>query len=528
MRKKIVTTLLLVLLLASTFAMVPVKAVSEDEIEESIVEGLAWLASIQNLDGSWSDYEYVAHTGLAVLKFIDRAVETGYDPFSEEYMYSLQVINGLNYIFSMAQTIPISVQTAGDPDSDGDGIGVHISDSYHLSYATGISLMAISSAKPYAPGPVSTGPLTGWSYLDVIVDAVDYLAYGQNEDGWSRGGWGYDDNQQWSDNSNSGWVTLGLGYAEAAGTSAPSFVKDELNIWIDYIQNDVNGDPEDGGSGYTSSNDWVNVLKTGNLLYQMRLYGDSETDQRVINAIDYLEKHWNDANLDPGWKGTTIPHYQSAFCIMKGLESFSITSIDVGGPGYDWFDDIATHIVNTQNADGSWPWDYWGDDVLATTWALLTLQRTVAIPQISVSVDIKPGSWPNPINKGSKGVISVAICGTEDFDVMTIDPGTVQMFIEGVEAGVSLLRWSYEDAATPYLDETPEEPDGHEETADGYVDLVLKFDAQEVVGTLGLCEIEDWIFVKLFIRGNLFEEEGGTPFEGFDWVRIQSPRGKAK
>jgi len=77
MRKKIVTTLLLVILLASTFAMVPVSAVSEDEIEESIVEGLAWLASIQNFDGSWSDYEYVAHTGLAVLKFIDRVVETG-------------------------------------------------------------------------------------------------------------------------------------------------------------------------------------------------------------------------------------------------------------------------------------------------------------------------------------------------------------------------------------------------------------------------------------------------------------------
>jgi len=45
---------------------------------------------------------------------------------------------------------------------------------------------------------------------------------------------------------------------------------------------------------------------------------------------------------------------------------------------------------------------------------------------------------------------------------------------------------------------------------------------------LGLCDYADWMFVKLFLKGNLIEEEGGTPIEGFDWVRIQSPKGKSK
>lgn len=147
------------------------------------------------------------------------------------------------------------------------------------------------------------------------------------------------------------------------------------------------------------------------------------------------------------------------------------------------------------------------------------------IDRIKVNIDIKPGSWPNPINVGSKGVISVAICGTEDFDATTIDPTTAMLHKEGVTVGVAALRWSYEDAATPYEDETPEEPDGHELTGDGYVDLVLKFDNAELVSTL---ELEDDVgeTIKLFLKGNLKEENDGTPIGGSDWVRVQEPKKK--
>ncbi|NIO11540.1 MAG: hypothetical protein GTO40_27380, partial [Deltaproteobacteria bacterium] len=81
------------------------------------------------------------------------------------------------------------------------------------------------------------------------------------------------------------------------------WVKDELDIWIDYIQNDVDGDTYDGGSGYTHPNSWVNILKTGNLLQQMALVGDISTTGRVLDALDYMHRHWDDPNQDPGWKG---------------------------------------------------------------------------------------------------------------------------------------------------------------------------------------------------------------------------------
>jgi hypothetical protein len=518
-------------------------AATEDEIEESIIKGLAWLADEQNPDGRWGFSDEVAITGLAVLKFIDRAKELGVDPFSEEYEYHMTVVKGLNYIFEYAHIMDITaIQPHGDPDTDGDGWGVYfetINAMGHRSYSTGISLMAIGAADACAdklgnPSPeVTVGPLTGWTYEEVIQDTVDYLAFGQNDGGWERGGWGYYDNYVgWSDNSNSGWVTLGLGYALSSGATIPEFVYDELEEWINYIQNPVDGHSDDGGSGYNAPNSWVNMLKTGNLLYQMALVGYPVDDPRVVAAIDYQERHWEDANWDPGWKGPGYgndwAHYQATFCIMKGFEAYGIELLDLDNdnvPEFDWFDDVSTRIVETQDPLGYWYADYWGNDILSTTWALLTLERVVAIPRIYVNVDIKPGSWPNPLNKGSKGVISVAICGTEGFDVMTIDPASVMMFVEGVEDGVTPLRWSWEDVATPYVDETPEEPDGHEETADGYMDLVLKYDTPEIVETLGLCSYEDLTYVKLFLKGSLLEEQDGTPIEGFDWVRIQSPKG---
>ena len=81
---------------------------------------------------------------------------------------------------------------------------------------------------------------------------------------------------------------------------------------------------------------------------------------------------------------------------------------------------------------------------------MFALQKVTRVFELPVFVDIKPASWPNPFQLKSKGVLPVAICGTEDFDVLTIDPATVELTLEGLGVGVSPLRWSYKDVATPY------------------------------------------------------------------------------
>ena len=131
---------------------------------------------------------------------------------------------------------------------------------------------------------------------------------------------------------------------------------------------------------------------------------------------------------------------------------------------------------------------------------------TVAQPQ--VSVDIQPTACPNPLNVKSQGVLPVAILGTDNFDVTQVDVTTVAL------AGVFPRRSAWEDVATPRdegEDCTPAGPDG-------FLDLTLKFDTQEVVAALGA--VEDGEERILELTGYLMTEYGSSPLVGEDVVRI--------
>ena len=138
---------------------------------------------------------------------------------------------------------------------------------------------------------------------------------------------------------------------------------------------------------------------------------------------------------------------------------------------------------------------------------------------LPVFVDIKPGSCPNPLGLKSKGVQPVAILGTEEFDVATIDPATIILSKEGVEGGVSPLRWSYEDVATPFEGELCA---CHDLNGDGYMDLTLKFNSQELFEMLELDE-NTGETIPLTLTGNLVGAGAveGIPIRGQDCVWIK-------
>jgi uncharacterized repeat protein (TIGR01451 family) len=139
---------------------------------------------------------------------------------------------------------------------------------------------------------------------------------------------------------------------------------------------------------------------------------------------------------------------------------------------------------------------------------------------IPVPVDIKPMSCPNPLGTRDRGVVPVAIVGTTDFDVMDVDPATVTL------EGVAPVRWAYEDAATPYEPYIGKQDCMDCTTAgmDGFMDLTLKFDAQELVEALG--EVEDGECRVLVLAGGTLLEDGtqGPPIFGEDVVRILDKR----
>lgn len=62
---------------------------------------------------------------------------------------------------------------------------------------------------------------------------------------------------------------------------------------------------------------------------------------------------------------------------------------------------------------------------------------------LAINIDIKPGSFPNGINRKSKGVIPVAILSTENFDASSIAPSTVAFGSNG--AGIAHAAWHIDD-----------------------------------------------------------------------------------
>jgi len=129
-------------------------------------------------------------------------------------------------------------------------------------------------------------------------------------------------------------------------------------------------------------------------------------------------------------------------------------------------------------------------------------RRPDPAPQAQVvPLDVKPGSCPNPINTNFGGSISVAVLGTESFDVNTIDETTLLL------DGVSPVAVHFEDVSTPYegngLGCTTDGPDGH-------MDLQLKFKVPDILEALGGLSPQE-----LILTGEL---QDGTEIKGKDWV----------
>lgn len=124
------------------------------------------------------------------------------------------------------------------------------------------------------------------------------------------------------------------------------------------------------------------------------------------------------------------------------------------------------------------------------------------IPSRIVDIDIKPGDNINSINNKAKGVIPVAIMGRADFDVKTIDPGTVKL--EGlpvnIPGGSNKLQSHYEDV-----------------NKDGYVDLVVQIDGGNRNFKVGS--------TIATLIGNLKSAYGGWKIDGQDNICFVSPQG---
>ena len=93
--------------------------------------------------------------------------------------------------------------------------------------------------------------------------------------------------------------------------------------------------------------------------------------------------------------------------------------------------------------------------------ALARYQGSGLSSELQVTIDIKPGGFPNSINPKSRGVTPVAILTTATFNATTVKPSTVRFGATGTEAAPA--RSALEDV------------DG-----DGDIDMILHFSTQSI------------------------------------------------
>jgi hypothetical protein len=125
-------------------------------------------------------------------------------------------------------------------------------------------------------------------------------------------------------------------------------------------------------------------------------------------------------------------------------------------------------------------------------------------PVVDVGIDIKPGSYPNSINLCSNGVVTVAILGSADLDVSTIDPSTLKlgtvdprMVGRGDKSSCNIKDVSGDFSVTL------------EGMADGFDDLVCQYETIDLGDLSGSGEAT--------VTGSFY---GGQDFEGTDTINI--------
>jgi len=139
-------------------------------------------------------------------------------------------------------------------------------------------------------------------------------------------------------------------------------------------------------------------------------------------------------------------------------------------------------------------------------------------------LDIKPGSCPNSFNRTNRGVLPVALVGTDNFDPNDVILASLELGrADGVGGSVSPNEGPpgphsvFDDVATPFDGELC---DCHDLEGDGIADLYMKLRSQDLVVALELDDLPAGSLVELTLTGTLVD---GTPIQASDCVRIVPP-----
>jgi squalene-hopene/tetraprenyl-beta-curcumene cyclase len=333
------------------------------QAQQSVEKGLSYLRSVQETDGSWSNYP--ATTALACAAFLRNGRTEVKDP---------AVAKGIQYILRSAKPNG-AIYSDANPSTA------------LPNYNTCLCVMALALTKNPA-------------YKPTIQKAQQYLEQSQFDEGESisptdpmYGGVGYGSKPDRPDLSN---LQMALEALKESGTGPNSPVWKKAIIFLQRVQNrqETNdqawvkeaGVVNDGGFIYDtkgrSDADGVSGGKHssyGAMSYAgLKSYiyaGVDKKDPRTQAAWNWIRSHYT-VTEHPGMKDASLYYFYHTMAKTFDVYGDKIVQ-DTKGGKHDWSQDLAKQLITVQHPDGSWYNNnsrYWENQPpLVTSYSLIAM-----------------------------------------------------------------------------------------------------------------------------------------------------------
>ncbi|MDD5705829.1 MAG: PKD domain-containing protein [Kiritimatiellae bacterium] len=430
-------------------------------------EGLWWLHKNQNRENGYWNNPTEGNTGYrpsAAAGAVQALLTNGHRPEGDptEDPYVETVNRGFDYLFSILQTRAMSAQPAGDPDTNGNGIGLEVNTT-HRGYQQGMTIDTIASTQDML-GMARTG-IAGVKhafYFDIVTDMLDALYYGQcDPSAADRGGWRYDWNAGTSDNSISQWGAVAMLAADNNfGIKAPSWVREENVRWLAYSFVSGAYVYRPGENFPWGETVWHATQPSA--LIQMAINNIYVTNATWRTAETTIADNWNSV-----YGSAANKNYYALYALTKAMRLARPRPVTyLENTFLDWYNDadygVQQKVTAHQEAGGYWSAWYRDNGSalntdLSTAWAVLMLTPTL-FSQAPVPVITAPNVWgfgvPMQVNAGQSFHIDAArtIVKYEwDFD----DDGVYDL--ETDDPNDPAAVWTYPDPNPGVSGDTPEQ-----------------------------------------------------------------------